>query len=203
MNYLAHAYLSFRDPELLLGNMISDHVKGKKKLDYPWRVQQGIALHRAIDQFTDEHASTQWIKDLLRPYYRLYGGAFADVIYDHFLATDSSLFPDNELYSFSQWVYATLTPQSVLFPETFQRMFPYMVRDNWLYHYKDLEGMEKSFGGLVRRARYLTDSKTAFELLQKNYQPFRECYQRFFPELLVYINSYYQNTILPFSSSGS
>ncbi len=35
MNYLAHAYLSFGDPDILAGNMISDFVKGKKKFDYP------------------------------------------------------------------------------------------------------------------------------------------------------------------------
>ncbi len=35
MNYLAHAYLSFNDPDVLAGNMISDFVKGKKKFDYP------------------------------------------------------------------------------------------------------------------------------------------------------------------------
>lgn len=35
MNYLAHAYLSFNDPEILVGNLISDFVKGKKKFDYP------------------------------------------------------------------------------------------------------------------------------------------------------------------------
>ena len=31
VNYLAHAYLSFGDPEILTGNLISDFVKGKKK----------------------------------------------------------------------------------------------------------------------------------------------------------------------------
>jgi acyl carrier protein phosphodiesterase len=30
MNYLAHAYLSFGEPDILAGNMISDFVKGKK-----------------------------------------------------------------------------------------------------------------------------------------------------------------------------
>ena len=30
MNYLAHAYLSFGYSELLVGNLISDFVKGKK-----------------------------------------------------------------------------------------------------------------------------------------------------------------------------
>jgi hypothetical protein len=29
MNYLAHAYLSFNEPDILVGNLISDFVKGK------------------------------------------------------------------------------------------------------------------------------------------------------------------------------
>ena len=59
MNYLAHAYLSFNDPEILVGNMISDFVKGKKKFDYPLRIQAGIMLHRIIDEFTDGHPATR------------------------------------------------------------------------------------------------------------------------------------------------
>jgi len=54
MNYLAHAYLSFNEPELLLGNMVSDYVKGKKQFDFPKRMQAGIRLHRAIDEFTTQ-----------------------------------------------------------------------------------------------------------------------------------------------------
>ena len=84
MNYLAHAYLSFNDPEILVGNMISDFVKGKKKFDYPIRIQSGITLHRMIDTFTDEHPATKEAKEFFRAYYRLYSGAFIDVVYDHF-----------------------------------------------------------------------------------------------------------------------
>ena len=89
MNYLAHAYLSFNKPDILAGNMISDYIKGKKQFDYPLPVQKGIKLHRAIDNFTDTHAATQELKSFFRPQYRLYSGAFADVVYDHFLANDT------------------------------------------------------------------------------------------------------------------
>jgi acyl carrier protein phosphodiesterase len=51
MNYLAHAYLSFKHEDILLGNLISDFVKGKKKFDYPLLIQKGITLHRNIDTF--------------------------------------------------------------------------------------------------------------------------------------------------------
>src|SRR5947207_2830586 len=51
MNFLAHAFLSFNDPGLLVGNMIADSVKGKEADNYPDRIRQGILLHREIDSF--------------------------------------------------------------------------------------------------------------------------------------------------------
>ena len=65
MNYLAHAYLSFNDQEILTGNMISDFVKGKKKFDYPSRIQAGINLHRLIDNFTDRTCGHQGSQRIL------------------------------------------------------------------------------------------------------------------------------------------
>ena len=94
MNLLAHAWLSFNQPDILVGNMISDYVKGKSKEAYPAEIQRGIMLHRAIDTFTDVHPSTIAAKQFFRPQYRLYAGAFVDVVYDHFLANDLLEFED-------------------------------------------------------------------------------------------------------------
>ena len=63
MNFLAHAYLSFDYTDILLGNMISDYVKGKKKFEYPPEIQSGIMLHRMIDEFTDNHPATKIAKE--------------------------------------------------------------------------------------------------------------------------------------------
>lgn len=100
MNYLAHAYLSFNHPDILVGNMISDFVKGKKKFDFPQDIQKGIMLHRMVDTFTDTHEATKEAKEVFRPHYRLYSGAFVDVIYDHFLAADPSEFSEPALLGF-------------------------------------------------------------------------------------------------------
>ena len=85
--------------------MISDYVKGKKKFDYPPDIQKGIMLHRAIDTYTDLHEATKEAKKIFQPIYRLYSGAFVDVVYDHFLATDETYFTERTLFSFSQEVY--------------------------------------------------------------------------------------------------
>jgi acyl carrier protein phosphodiesterase len=94
MNYLAHAYLSFEITDITVGNMISDFVKGKQKFDYPFAIQQGITLHRAIDSFTDSHAVTRQAKSFFRESYGLYAGPLVDVVYDHFLANDTLRFPE-------------------------------------------------------------------------------------------------------------
>jgi acyl carrier protein phosphodiesterase len=181
MNYLAHAYLSFNEPPLLLGNMISDFVKGKKQFEYSSAVQQGIILHRAIDRFTDDHPATRAAMTFFRPDYRLYAGAFIDIIYDHFLANDEQEFPGNSLLVFSNQVYQALEKQEDEMPERFKKQFPYMRNQNWLYNYQYPHGIENSFGGLVRRASYLTESATAFGLFLQHYNALQQYYYDFFP----------------------
>ncbi|MBL0357812.1 MAG: DUF479 domain-containing protein [Chitinophagaceae bacterium] len=162
--------------------MISDYVKGRKKLLYPEQIQRGIALHRAIDTYTDQHDATKAAKEFFRPDYRLYAGACVDVVYDHFLANDVNEFEtEAALNSFAQKTYNSLEPYKTLMPEKFAAMLPYMQSQNWLYHYKFKFGIEKSFGGLVRRSAYLTDSAAAFAVFEKHYDELHQCYDHFFP----------------------
>jgi len=181
MNYLAHAYLSFGHTHVLAGNMISDFVKGRKQFDYPPGIQAGIRLHRAIDQFTDEHAATKKMAAVFKPHYRLYGGAFADIVYDHFLANDASQFTGpGALLEFTHHTYTRLSENIQWFPPAFAAMFPYMQSQNWLYNYRADEGIQKSFQGLARRAAYIPESDTAFELFLNNKELLQEQYDRFF-----------------------
>jgi acyl carrier protein phosphodiesterase len=190
MNYLAHAYLSFHQPELLVGNMISDYVKGKKKFEFSAGIQQGIELHRIIDSFTDDHAATKEAKEVFRPHYRLYAGAFVDVVYDHYLATDPLIFNSDSLEEFAADTYTMLEPYTAVFPEKFAHMFPYMKTQNWLYNYSNKWGIENSLHGVVRRATYLTESATAYALFVEHDATLRKCYQAFFPEMVAVVKNW-------------
>jgi acyl carrier protein phosphodiesterase len=183
LNYLAHAYLSFNYSDILTGNIISDFVKGKKKFDYPLGIQRGINLHRAIDTFTDSHTATKEAKEAFRPHYRLYAGAFIDVVYDHFLANDENEFTENTLMEFSQAVYGTLEQNKEWLPDRFQKMFHHMKTHNWLFHYRSVLGTERSFGGLVRRSAYMEDSATANNLFEQHYQLLQACYRHFWSDV--------------------
>lgn len=186
MNFLAHACLSFNQPGLLVGNMISDFVKGKQQFAYPPAIRQGIVLHRQIDQFTDDHPVTKEAKELYRPLYRLYSGAFIDVVYDHFLANDLHEFNDTSLNHFAQQTYHTLQEHYNHLPASFAGMLPYMQQQNWLYNYRTIDGISKSMAGLVRRSAYLTDSAPAVVILQNNYQTLKGLYQVFWPDVKAF-----------------
>ena len=188
MNYLAHAYLSFGDAEILAGNILSDFIKGKKKFEYPIRIQQGITLHRAIDEFTDNHSATAEAKEFFKPAYGLYSAAFIDIVYDHFLALDKTIFPDYALADFARETYRKLKLSQSFFPDRFRDVFPYMETHNWLYNYQFQEGIFRSFGGLVHRAKYMNDPKPACDIFKTNYIELGKIYQKFFPELLKFVS---------------
>jgi len=183
LNYLAHAWLSFLDPEITVGNLISDFVKGKKKFDYPATIQKGIMLHRIIDEFTDNHIATKEAKEIFRPHYRLYSGAFIDVVYDHFLATDDAEFSETTLLDFSETTYSFLAEHSSWLPMRFAGMFPYMRSQNWLFNYRHKRGIAQSMEGLVRRSAYMQESETAYQLFEEHYQRLGAYYRQFWADM--------------------
>ena len=192
MNFLAHAFLSFNRPEILVGNMISDFVKGKEKYDYPDAILMGINLHRTIDAFTDSHPATKAAAKLLKPAAGPYSGAFVDIVYDHFLANDANEFSDGALLQTATHTYSILQEYVSQLPIIFGQMLPYMTTQNWLFNYRTLSGIEKSFGGVVRRAAYLESSSGVFQLFQQNYISLQKCYNAFFPDVKEYAARYLQ-----------
>lgn len=186
MNYLAHAYLSFGDPDILAGNMISDFIKGKKKFDYPERIQMGITLHRKIDEYTDTHPATRQAKQFLKTTAGLYAGSFVDIIYDHFLANDSYEFEEGMLAIFTQNTYVQLASYEEWLPEKFKKFFFYMREQNWLLHYQSTQGIFRSFQGLCRRAKYIDDPEPVFEAFIEYYEELKMSYEFFFPHVKTF-----------------
>lgn len=190
MNYLAHAWLSFNDEGILMGNMLSDFVKGRQRYTYSEEVQKGITLHRAIDEFTDEHVLTASAKQVFRPSLGLYAGAFTDIVYDHFLALDASENSEEGWRSFTDGTYSALKryAEAHPVPERFARMLHYMKAENWLFNYRHRWCIENSFRGMTYRAKFLEESNAiaAYAAFENNYEHLQQCYQEFFPLLKAF-----------------
>jgi len=189
MNYLAHAYLSFERPAIVVGNLINDFVKGKKKFEYPTAIQHGMQLHRSIDEFTDFHPITKEAARFFKPDYGLYSTAFVDIVYDHFLATEESVFDASRLLQFTQDTYSILRDFHEFHPPGFARIFPSMVKYNWLLNYRHTSGIQRSFEGLVYRARYMDDALPAFTVFENHYEEFGRLFKQFFPELKEFVQA--------------
>ncbi|RDC63208.1 acyl carrier protein phosphodiesterase [Adhaeribacter pallidiroseus] len=187
MNFLAHAYLSGSDEELLVGNFIADSVKGRQKDAYPVGIRKGIELHRLIDTFTDTHAIVKQTKERLRPEYGKFAGVITDMFYDHFLAANFNQFATMPLLHFTEYVYTTVQKYATYLPTEVQYFLPYMIKHNWLYRYAQVSGIKSSLEGLSRRSTFVSNMATATQALELHYPEYQQDFYQFFPDLQTYV----------------
>ena len=187
MNFLAHAYLSFNDPDILVGNLIADLVKGKQIENYSENIRHGIRIHREIDSFTDKHPIILESKELFQSSAGRYGGSFLDVSYDHFLALDYLQEPSEGWKAFSTHCYKQIELYADVLPPTFISMFMYMKSEDWLYNYRNRSMIELSFERLARRAAYLDNDTPVFADFERHYDEIKASYEAFFPKLKEYV----------------
>lgn len=195
MNYLGHAVLSFGNAQLLCGNMMGDFVKGvESEMNiYPPGIKLGLLLHRKIDSYTDAHDSIRSLKKIFREQYGLYSGAVVDTLMDHFIANDASLFPsEDELTFFVQDVYDKLGSQRQYFPIKFEPYYISMIQHNWLFHYRNEDGVKKSLHGLMRKAKHIKEVDTAFKLLQLNKPEMEQHYQVFIKDIFSFVKNEFE-----------
>ncbi len=183
MNFLAHAYLSFENPELMVGNFIADFVKGNNYLDYPGPIQQGILLHREIDQFTDRHHQVRIGKRRLYAQYSHYAGVIIDMYFDHFLAANFYRFHTTNLKSFAANVYKTVGDYHQLPPQA-ERILYHMSRGNWLCSYAQIKGVEMALKGISGRTRFKSGMEKAGQTLRSDYRAFHLDFMIFFPSVV-------------------
>jgi len=191
MNFLAHIYLSFGDGDITIGNFIADSIRGNKYTHLPDRIQKGILLHRAIDTFTDAHPIPRQSSRRLHSRYSHYSRVIVDIYYDHFLARNWTKYSNTALEFFAEEFYNLLRDNFDLLPTGVKRMMPYMIADNWLVNYADVEGIGRVLHGMNRRTDHKSGMGYAVEELQEHYEAFEDEFTRFFTELRAYaLNEY-------------
>ncbi|WP_298368617.1 ACP phosphodiesterase [uncultured Lutibacter sp.] len=183
MNFLAHLYLSKDNKNILIGNFISDAVKGKAYKKYPKEIQVGLILHRNIDNFTDTHPIVKRSMRRLNPRYRHFDGIIIDILYDHFLAKNWSKYSNIPLEIYAQNVYSFLSENVESFPEELQNLLPSMIKYNWLVNYASLKGIERVLGGMNRRTKGISQMDLAIEDLKLHYKELEEDFTAYFKEL--------------------
>ncbi|MBN7817943.1 acyl carrier protein phosphodiesterase [Algoriphagus pacificus] len=186
MNYLAHAYLSFHQEEILVGNFIGDFVKGKMMVRFPKGIQQGILLHREIDRFTDSHPLVRAGQTYLRPIFGHYATVITDIFFDYFLGKNWNRYSDQTLEEFTFSVYEQVTRYEAFFPDRFGNLFYWMKKDNWLLRYAEIEGIQSSLTGLSKRTRFDSKMEQAHLSLLERENEFEVIFFAFFEDLRTF-----------------
>lgn len=187
MNYLAHLLLSSHSPEMLVGGLLGDFVKGTLAGRSDTAITQGILLHRKIDRFTDNHEILGRSRSLISRQRRRFAGIVVDVSYDHFLARHWQSYATVPLADFAQETYRILTEHQSQLPEKLQRILPRMTRDDWLGSYVELDAIDAVLNGIGRRLRRPNPLSNAIEEIEENYAILEMHFRCFFPDLVRYV----------------
>ncbi|MBW6489923.1 MAG: DUF479 domain-containing protein [Lentimicrobium sp.] len=190
MNFLAHLYLSGDDEEISVGNFIADHVKGRAINGFSPDIQRGIRFHRSIDQFTDSNAYIREAVEKLRPGYNKYAGVVMDMYSDHFLAANWSKWSDVTIFDYTLSRYTLLMNHYEVLPPRTQFMLQYMIKDDWLSAYAEIDGIGMALKGMSGRTSFISNMEKAANELRTDYDFYHNLFELFFPEMIAFCKNY-------------
>ena len=189
MNFLAHAYLSNNQHNIIIGNFLADFLRGRKAVEkLPKAIQQGIVIHRKIDKFTDKHPIVKKGVKRLKPTQGGYASVIIDVLYDYFLVKNWSSFSPTALPAFTADIYSHLEKEILLFPKSLQKRLPLMITNDWLIRYGDIDGLKFTFSKMSDRTSFEDNFHLATDDLLRFEEEFNEEFLTFFPELVEYVD---------------
>jgi acyl carrier protein phosphodiesterase len=188
LNFLAHIYLSGENDDIKIGNFLGDFVKGRlnkiTNSQYSQGVINGMALHREIDFFTDNHPIVRQSIDRLQPNYHKFSGIVVDMFYDHILAKNFHKYSDISLEKYAGNFYNLLEKRQSEIPKPMERMVKSMVTKNWLLGYKTYEGIEWALTGISKRLSFESGIENATQELRKDYFLYEAEFEQFFPQII-------------------
>jgi acyl carrier protein phosphodiesterase len=190
MNHLAHALLAGSDHGLRLGGLMGDFVRGSIDTALPSEVQRGIALHRAIDSFTDQHEQVRAARALFEPPYRRYAGILIDIWFDHLLAREFERWSAIPLPRFSDELQGLLLESDHLLPESLRRFRHYMQARRLPATYASREMISEVLAGVSTRLKRENPLARGLVEISRLEHELDQAYARFFPQLAAFATAW-------------
>ena len=110
-------------------------------------------------------------------------GVFVDIIFDHMLAKHDAYFNETSLRVFTQHIYTQLPLDHPATPPRALSLFQAMVKHNWLFQYRHIEGTEQSLQGMCSRHPRLGRGHEALALFHQHYSQLEAHFNTLFPAL--------------------
>jgi acyl carrier protein phosphodiesterase len=186
VNHLAHALLAAPDADLMLGSLIADFLRGRIDPALPRGVRDGIALHRAVDRFTDTHAQVAAARARFAPPYRRYAGILLDIWFDHLLARDWPRYASGPLHAFSRRVQDLLAARAAELPPRMHGFAHYLRAHDLPQAYAERAMIGHVLDGLSQRLARANPLGDALPVLEALADPLQGHFDAFFPDLVAH-----------------
>lgn len=165
MNFLGHLFLSNNKPELMMANLYGDFVKGKDYSHLPVIVQEGVLLHREIDDYIDHHPDITALRLKLYKELPKVAGIAIDLYMDHCLAKSWRKYHALDLSDFlNTFFHYALKKKNQEFknshfkyPENFIKLLNTIHSQQWIENYKNIEGLSFAASGLSKRISFVNN----------------------------------------------
>lgn len=189
MNHLMHLFLSGSDPEILVGNLMGDFVKGRLDDRFPPGIRRGLEIHRKIDSFAADNEFFLRSKHCIDPRFGHFRAVLVDIFYDHFLAC---YWKDFSLVSLEEFIcssHQTLSHYEALLPPRLLELLPRMFSRHWLIAYREPAGIETALWRMSERFTRQNPLAEGFIELSKKRDSLLRDFRGFLPEICAYADS--------------
>ncbi len=190
MNYLAHAFLSFNNEHITIGNFIADHIKLADADKLPPEIKKGVLIHRRIDYFTDTHPLFIKSKRHFYEGFERYSGVLVDIYYDYILAKNFDKYSEVGLEPFVKNIYSVLEKNKEHLPESSIGFLNYVLQRNTFFEYSKIEGIELVLQHLSYRINHGVFLNESLPLFLKYEKEIEEEFIDFFEDLIKDVKSF-------------
>lgn len=177
MNHLAHLYFSGPQPELQVGGLLGDFVKGPLRARYPAGIEAGIRRHRRIDALCAGLPAIHTLVATVPPPWRRYAGIAIDLAFDHLLARQWTQFHRRPLHKLCADFYGALTAHRQWLPAAALRFCDLAPQQRWLERYDDEDLMQEILDHIGQRLRHPRSLKPLWRQLQADPRALEAAFQ--------------------------
>lgn len=185
MNHLSHLFLSGDDPQILIGNFITDFLLPMEQRVVSDRLKHGIQLHLFIDHTIDHNPVFLQSIRLLKTRQERYAPVVADIYYDYLLVQHWHEFSLTDFFTFKSYCYSILMESANLeIPISAKHRIKRMVENDFLSSYISVDLIPHTFSFIKKRAKFQNHFDRALDDFLAMREELEKQFLVVFPEMI-------------------
>ena len=170
-------YRTYPEKAISVGNLLGDLVGNRTVEELNPVHQDGVAIHRFIDSYTDSHASLDEARAVLRERHRKYAPVVLDILLDYVLVGEWEKYSAIGYGVFQEWVYSAIGSQVMHVPQSAAIRMQHMANGRWLDSYTNPAGFQMVLERMDRRASFESHFSQAMDDLHLHRDVFSRALQ--------------------------